>query len=450
MAGGSGTRLWPLSRGKYPKQFLRLKGFDKSLFQMTVERCLKYCALSDIYVLTVKDYEFIVQLHIEEMGYSTDSVRIIIEPQPKNTLPAIYNAVKAINSDCGNSTVVVMTSDHLIRSVNTLVSQIKSGEYAAQKYIYTFGIHPAFPETGFGYIAPDDRLDVGYKIKEFKEKPTLETAKEYVDNGYFWNSGMFMFGTDLFEREVKEHAPAVYEAFKFLTPEECFEHTPNISIDYGVMERSTKTAVLPLDIDWDDLGSFATFYDTFDAEKDSCGNIGFDNEIFIDSADNLVYSQNEKMYALVGVKDLVVVDQGDALLVCGKEHTQNVKRVVQELKNKNDTRAELHLTEYQPWGSETVLEREQFYKIMRLTVLCGKQLSYQMHYHRSVHWVVVTGTATVVSDGVSRIVRSNESFFIPAGTKHKLRNDGKMPLEVIEVQSGQYLGEDDVVFFDED
>ncbi|MDR1001438.1 MAG: mannose-1-phosphate guanylyltransferase/mannose-6-phosphate isomerase [Clostridiales bacterium] len=446
LAGGSGTRLWPLSRGKYPKQFLKLKGFDKSLFQMTVERCQKLCDLSDIYVLTVKDYEFIVRLQIEGLCDVADSVHILVEPQPKNTLPAIYNAVKEIKS----GTVVVMTSDHLIKDSDTLVRDIRSGEGLTKDYIFTFGIKPAAPETGFGYIAPGEPLAVGNKIKEFKEKPDFETAKQYVEQGYYWNSGMFMFEAGMFTNEVRDHAPDVYAAFESADIEQSFKYAPNISIDYGLMEKSPRTAVFPLTSDWDDLGSFYTFYDTFAANKDESDNISFGEGIFIGASDNLVYPTKEKIYTLVGVNGLVVVDQGDALLIADKRHTQDVKQVVSMLKERNDKRADLHLTEYRPWGSVTVLENGQFHKINRLTVLQGKQLSYQMHYHRSEHWVVVSGTATVIADDITRMVRSNESIFIPAGGKHRLRNDGKLPLEVIEVQSGQYLGEDDIVRFEDD
>jgi mannose-1-phosphate guanylyltransferase/mannose-6-phosphate isomerase len=469
MAGGSGTRLWPLSRGKYPKQFVKLRGFEHSLFQMTVQRCLRLGDLSDIYVLTVKDYEFIARLQMEELGLAADTARVIVESQPKNTLPAIYNAVKIIG---GDHTVVVMTSDHLIRDVDSLVGTILAGEGLARDHICAFGVKPTGPETGFGYIAPGERLTsggapaavgdvaptvapavapaVGYRIKEFKEKPDAAAAVEYVNRGYYWNSGMFMFGAGLFIQEVKACAPEVYAAFESNSPERAFERTPNISIDYGVMERSARAAMLPLASDWDDLGSFYTFYDTFAAHKDENGNVGFDAGIFHAARNNLVYPKKEKVYALVGVSDLVVVDQGDALLIADKNHTQDVKRVVSELRERKDERADLHLTEFRPWGAFTVLESGPFYKIKRLTVSRGKQLSYQMHYHRSEHWVVVTGTATVIVDGAERLTRSNESVFIPAGARHRLRNDGKVPLEVIEVQSGQYLGEDDIVRFADD
>jgi mannose-1-phosphate guanylyltransferase/mannose-6-phosphate isomerase len=297
---------------------------------------------------------------------------------------------------------------------------------------------------------PGEALDAGFRIREFREKPDEKTAEDYVAKGYLWNSGMFMFGTALFEEEVAAHAPDVHAAFELATDEERFERSPSISIDYGVMEKSARTAVLPLDLAWDDVGSFATFYDTFAGYSRDGSNIGLGGEEFIDASGNLVYSDKDKAGVLIGVRDLVVIDQDDALLIVDRARTQDVKEAVTRLRGKNDPRTELHRTAYRPWGSYTVLEDGEMYKIKRLTVLRGKQLSYQMHYHRSEHWIVVTGTATVVVDGVDHIVQSGESIFVPAGSRHRLRNDGKMLLEVIEVQVGRYLEEDDIVRYEDD
>lgn len=450
LAGGSGTRLWPLSRGKYPKQFLKLVGQSQSLFQMAVVRCCVLCDISDIYVLTIADYEFIIKLQIEELGYHTDSIHIIIEPQPKNTLPAIYNAVMVIRDNCGDADVVVVTSDHLIQRAEDFYKKIEDGRKLTNNYILIFGIKPTAPDTGFGYINPGKAIESGYEVAEFKEKPDTETATEYLQKGYYWNSGMLLFNTAVFEQEVKLQAPEVYEAFELPTIGEAFETTPNISVDYGVLEKTNKVAVLPLDILWDDLGSFSAFVDTFADRRDYDDNITFGNEILIDSSRNLIIPKKDKIYALLGVNDVIVVDQDDALLICNKANSKDVKQIVKELKSRKDSRADYHSTEYRPWGSFTILENGEFYKIKRLTVLPGKQLSYQMHYHRSEHWIVVIGTATVVADDKENLLMSNESAFIPAGTKHRLCNDGKIVLEVIEVQSGQYLGEDDVVRLEDD
>jgi mannose-1-phosphate guanylyltransferase/mannose-6-phosphate isomerase len=453
MAGGSGARLWPLSRGKYPKQFIKLKGQALSLFQMSVERALRLGDIADIYVLTVREYEFIVKLQVDELGHPSGAINILIEPQPKNTLPAIYNAALAIRESSGDDTVVALTSDHLMSDTDDLFAKISAGARIADQRLFAFGIKPTAPDTGFGYIRPGEALSAGYEVAEFKEKPDLATAQKYVASGYYWNSGMFMFHTALLTQEVRAHAPEVYEAFQAPTPEERFAKTPNISIDYGVLEKTAHAGVLPLDIKWDDLGSFAAFYETYAGKAGARGNISMtepQNDILIDATNNLIYPQSDKVYALVGVDNLVVVDQGDALLITDKPHSQDVRKVVEELKSRGDQRADYHQTEFRPWGSFTVLENGRFHKIKRLTVLPGKQLSYQMHYHRSEHWVVVSGAATVVMDGVSEMVRSNESVYINAGTRHRLRNDGKMPLEVIEVQSGQYLGEDDITRFEDD
>lgn len=450
MAGGSGTRLWPLSRSRYPKQFLKLKGLEKSLFQMSLERCLAFCSLEDIFVLTVADYEFIVQLQLEEMGHARSAVHVLLEPEAKNTLPAIYNGVNAIRQAAGDDVVVVLPSDHLIYNDEMFLHQLQQGAAHASNYIYTFGIRPTAPETGFGYIRPGEALPAGRRIAEFKEKPDTAAATEYLKQGYLWNSGIFMFHTALFVEEVRQLAPAVYDAFKSETVAACFEATPAISMDYGIMENSTRTAVLPVEITWGDLGSFATFYGTYASRADDTGNISFEDDIFLDATDNLLYIENNKACAVVGVKDLVVVDQPDALLICHRDETQKVRQAVDILKARGDSRADLHRTEYRPWGSFTVLENGLLYKIKRLTVLTGKQLSYQMHYHRSEHWVVVAGTATVTVDGVDRMVHTGENIFIPAGVRHRLRNNGRVLLEVIEVQSGQYLGEDDIVRYDDD
>ncbi|MDR1439355.1 MAG: mannose-1-phosphate guanylyltransferase/mannose-6-phosphate isomerase, partial [Clostridiales bacterium] len=446
MAGGSGTRLWPLSRNRYPKQFLKLKGQTQSLFQMAIARSLLLCGLGDIYVLTIKNYDFIARLQIEELGLDASCVRVLVEPQPKNTLPAIYRAVREIagNGDGaggdggGDSDVVVFTSDHLIRQSGELVAQIRAAAPLAKDYLFTFGIAPTRPDPAFGYIKPGRRLEAGYLVDEFREKPERGAAERYVRDGYYWNSGMFLFNTALFARQVERHAPEIAQAYGLPTAEAYFEAVASISIDYGLLEKSDRTAVLPLGIEWDDLGSFDTFYKTYGSHSDEHGNVLFYNEISINSSGNLVYTEKNKALALIGVNDLIVVDQDDAILICGRNDSQRVKEAVAALKAKGDGRADFHATEYRPWGSFTVLESGDHYKLKRITVLRGKQFSYQMHYHRSEHWTVVEGTATATIDGVERMVRAGETAFVPEGAKHRLRNNGRMLLQIIEVQVGQY------------
>ena len=460
LAGGSGTRLWPLSREYYPKQFLRLKlrkpsvfesswKFKKSLFQKTFERTLGLTDdISDIYVITNEKHKFIVLGQIEELGYEFNENNILIEPVGRNTLPAIYYGVKEIKNH-GDDVVGVFPSDQLIDDEEEFTSTVKKGEIIADNYIVTFGIKPNKPHTGYGYINPSEKLEnIGYKVEEFKEKPNLETAKEYIEKGYLWNSGMFLFRTDLFEEEVKKHCPEVYQAFNSDNINEIYENVPDISIDYGIMEKSDKVAVVPLNIKWSDLGSFDAFYEEF--EKDKHGNVTYGENVLIDSKNNLINIHDGKLVSLIGVEDLIVVDTKDALLVCKKEHSQKVKDVVKELKERNDERTKFHKKVHRPWGHYTILEEGQFYKIKRITVLPEKKLSYQLHHHRSEHWIVVKGTAKVVVEGEEYFVRSGESTFVKSGLKHRLENPGKIPLEVIEIQAGEYLEEDDIVRFNDE
>lgn len=447
LAGGTGTRLWPLSRTNYPKQFLKLNGMDQSIFQLTMQRCLRMVSLEEIYIVTNKDYKYLISGQIEEMGFDAVMENILLEPQAKNTLPAIYNGIKTICKK-GDDVVAVFSSDHLIGNDEAFVSTVLEGIPLAAEYLLTFGVRPTSPETGYGYIKPGQKEGSGFVVDEFKEKPDLETARKYMESGYLWNCGMFMFNSALFSDEVKAYCSEVYNAFLSEDAEECFRNAPSISIDYGVMEKSSRVAVIPLEIQWNDLGSFSTFYDEYDTQKNEQGNVIFNGEVLIDSCDNMIYSEGDKAIVAIGVNDLVVVDQKDALLICHKDQTQKVKEGVLELKKMGDPRVDYHLTDYRPWGSCTLLEEGKFYKIRRLSILPGKKLSYQMHYHRSEHWIVVSGTATVIIDGQESFVSSNESAFVKNGCKHSISNNGKILLQVIEVQSGIYLDEDDIVRFD--
>ncbi|MCL5058039.1 MAG: mannose-1-phosphate guanylyltransferase/mannose-6-phosphate isomerase [Actinobacteria bacterium] len=447
LAGGSGTRLWPISRTYFPKQFLKLKTMNKSIFQQAVERCLRFTGLDQLYIITNASYKFLVQGQIEELGKGFVPGNILIEPVGRNTLPAIYFGVKEIQKN-GDDVVAVFPSDHLIGDEKEFTGNINKGLELAGEYLITFGIKPCKPHTGYGYIRPEEAVGNGYLAGEFKEKPDHQTALSYLDKGYLWNSGMFMFRTDIFAEEVRRHCPEVFEAFAAGGVDESFENTPNISIDYGIMEKSRRVAVIPMDVKWSDLGSFDAFYD--ELPRDENGNVSFNGDILIDSGNNLLYTDQGKAVALIGVNDLIVVDEKDALLICRRDQSQKVKEVVGRLKAANDSRADFHLNVYRPWGSYTVLEEGLFYKIKRITVLPGKRLSYQLHYHRSEHWVVVRGTADVTIEGTKAIVRSGESTFIKTGFRHRLENPGKTPLEIIEVQLGEYLEEDDIVRFDDD
>ncbi|EHP85543.1 mannose-1-phosphate guanylyltransferase/mannose-6-phosphate isomerase [Methanotorris formicicus] len=445
LAGGIGSRLFPLSREYYPKQFIKFKALGKSLFQLTFERTLKLSNIKDIFIITNEKHKFLVLGQIEELGYNFNEENILIEPIGKNTLPAIYYGVKVIKE---KDVIAVFPSDHLIKDEDEFIKTVKEGVKLADNYLITFGIKPNKPHTGYGYIKPGEKLDIGYKVEEFKEKPDLETAKEYVKKGYLWNSGMFLFKTDIFEEEVKKLCPEVYEAFKEDDINEVYRKVPDISIDYGIMEKSDRVAVIPINIKWSDLGSFDAIYEVFD--KDDNGNIIHGENIVLNSKHNLVYTHGGKLVSLIGIDDLIIIDTRDALLICNKGESQKVKDVVKYLKQKGDERVLFHKKVYRPWGWYEVLEEGRFYKVKKITVLPGKKLSYQLHHHRSEHWVVVKGMARVVIEGEEKFVRSGESIFVRSGLKHRLENPGKIPLEVIEIQVGEYLGEDDIVRFDDE
>lgn len=456
LAGGRGTRLWPLSRELMPKQFVRFLD-DRSLFQKTVERALTFSKPNEIFVVTNKAYRFRVLDDLRELGLELPEENILLEPMGKNTLPAIFWGIMKIHENFGDSVVAVLPSDHLIEVNEAYERAFKNAERLARDYLVTFGIKPTRPHTGYGYIKPGEALReegelIGYRVDEFKEKPDLETAKRYVENGYYWNSGMFMFGTRVFIEEVKRLAPEVYSAFEGAeSVENAYDASPEISVDYGIMEKTDKAAVVPLNAYWNDLGSFDAIYEVI--EKDEGGNAvrvdGRKSEyISIGSRNNLVMTN--RLTATVGVEDLIIIDTDDALLVAHRGDSQKVKEVYKLLKEREDERVFVHRTAYRPWGSYTVLEEGERYKIKRITVLPGKKLSLQMHYHRSEHWVVVRGTAKVIVGDREVLLRPGESTFIPAGVKHRLENPGKVILEVIETQIGEYLGEDDIVRFADD
>jgi mannose-1-phosphate guanylyltransferase/mannose-6-phosphate isomerase len=450
LAGGSGTRLWPLSRESYPKQFIKLQEDSLSLFQETFKRSLLLADIDDIYVVTNEKYKFLVMGSIEELGYKHNESNILLEPEAKNTLPAIYAGVHQIAKK-GNDSVVVFPSDHMIIKNQEFVDIIKNSNELTRDSIITFGIKPDGPNTGYGYIAPGNNKLNGYEVKEFKEKPEYEVAVTYVDEGYYWNSGIFMFNTEVFISEVRLYAEDIYNAFE--TSSNIYEAfskvDEKISIDYGIMEKSQNVAVVPADIGWNDLGSFDAFYEVFD--KDENNNIVSPENIVIDSYNNFIYSEKRKLVTTVDVNDLIIVDNRDALLICKRDKSQKVKDVVEILKSRNDSRVEYHVQDYRPWGSYKVLEEEEeAFKIKRIKVSQGKKLSYQMHNHRSEHWIVVKGMAKVTIDDVEKLVPAGESIFIKQGQKHRLENPGKLPLEIIEVQMGDYLEEDDIIRFDDE
>ena len=442
LCGGSGTRLWPISRTLMPKQFVKL--FDnQSLFQLTVERNSKNC--NSQYIVSNAEQYFLALDQLEEL--KKDNNKYLLEPVGRNTAPAIALACLDLPYD---EIVLVTPSDHLIKDETEYAKVLENAkQFANEDNLVTFGITPQFAETGFGYIEAE-----GLNVRAFYEKPNKQTAEEYVKAGnYYWNSGMFCFKAGVFLDELKTYSPEIFEASKVAYENakndgivrivhDDMQNIPEDSIDYAVMEKSTKVKVIPSDISWSDVGSFDALYE--ELPKDENGNTLNDKHISIDSKNNLIHGQN-KYIATIDVEDLIVVDTGDALLVSKKGSSQKVKKVVSKLKDMNTELHNIHLTGHRPWGTYTVLEDTPGYKIKRIEVKPGKRLSLQKHYHRNEHWTVVSGTATVTVGDTIKYVRPNESTYIKMGEIHRLENEGKIPVVMIEVQVGEYTGEDDIV-----
>lgn len=448
-----------------PKQFVKLFD-DKSLFQLTVERNSKVCE-SQFIVSNAEQY-FLALDQLEELQKTNN--KYLLEPVGRNTAPAIALACLALDPD---EIVLVTPSDHLIKDETEYVKVLQiAQELALENNLVTFGITPTFAETGFGYIQA--KLE-NYKclmmdVECFKEKPNLKLAEQYIEENsklsiqnlpskYYWNSGMFCFKAGVFLEELKNHAPYIYEpcviAFENKKIENAtlrIQHSymlaiPEDSIDYAVMEKSSKVKVVPSNIAWSDVGSFDSLYD--ELPKDENGNSQNSNHIAIDSKNNLIYG-NERKIATVDIEDCIIVDTGDALLVSKKGSSQKVKQVVEKLREQKSELHNIHLTGYRPWGTYTILEESEGYKIKRIEVKCGKRLSLQKHFHRNEHWIVVSGTATVRVGSQTSLVRPNESIYIKMGEVHRLANEGKIPVVLIEAQVGEYTGEDDIVRIDDD
>ena len=449
LCGGNGTRLWPISRTLMPKQFVKLFD-DKSLFQLTVERNSKVCE-SQFIVSNTEQY-FLALDQLEELHKTNN--RYLLEPIGRNTAPAIALACMALNKD---EIVLVTPSDHLIKDENEYEKVLqKAKELAEEDNLVTFGITPSFAETGFGYIEAEN-----FNVRAFHEKPDLKTATEYVEAGnYYWNSGMFMFKAGVFLEELKKYSPKIYEMSKQALTNDALASSsdmirikhdamlniPEDSIDYAVMEKSQKVKVVPSNIKWSDVGSFDSLYD--ELPKDENNNTKNEKYIQIDSKNNLIYG-SDRYIATVDVDDMIVVDTGDALLISKKGSSQKVKQVVNEIRKTTELHS-IHLTGHRPWGTYTILEDSDGYKIKRIEVKPGKRLSLQRHKHRNEHWVVVSGQATVTINEDTFALNENESTYIKAGDIHRLSNDTNEPLVIIEAQVGSYTGEDDIERLDDD
>lgn len=457
LAGGSGTRLWPLSRKNYSKQFLKLNG-DKSLLQQTVDRLLHAVQPEDIIVMTNNDYKFHVLSDLKSLDSKliTQNSNIILEPASRNTAPAIALGIKYCIERLGckeDEVIFISPSDHIIRPLDKFTGYLKqSEEIAREGHIVTFGIKPDRPETGYGYIkvksakgtVPIQKMNF-FKVERFAEKPDIETAKRYInEGGYYWNSGMFAFSIGAMIEEFKRHAPEIIEMLNknFDDMLSNFKQMPDISIDFAVMERSDKVVMLPLDLYWNDIGSWDSIYDVMD--KDKNGNVTKGDVLTVDTKNTLIIG-NKRLISTIGLEDCLIVETDDAILIAKKGEAQKVKNIVNELKSLDRKEADEHVTTYRPWGSYTVLEEGPRYKIKRIVVNSLEKLSLQMHYHRSEHWVVVKGAAKVAIGGKEIFIHENESAYVPKSTLHRLENPGKVPLEIIEVQNGEYVGEDDIV-----
>ena len=441
LAGGSGTRLFPLSRKSYPKQFIDLLD-GESLFQKSVKRALIHSKPEEIYIVTNEAHKFLVENQLLELKANC---RIITEPCGKNTLPAIYYATQEISKEEPDALVLTHPSDQLITVDEAYHTAIQNAQELAKNNLVTFGIIPTTPHTGYGYIKPGEDLNGGYKVASFVEKPDLETAKKYLAEGYLWNAGIFCFSAKLFLDECAIHSPDICEAFTN-PKDEAYNLTPKISIDYGLMEKTNKTAVVPLSSPWNDLGNFDALYSVHD--KYERGNAVNAEYITPDGENNLVISN--RLISTIGISNTAIIDTDDVLLVCPRSESQHVGEIAELLLKNNDERASVHTTVHRPWGTYTVLLRAGNYLIKRLFVSSQKRLSLQYHNHRSEHWVVVNGTAEVTNNGETFQLKKGESTFVPALALHRLANPYEEPLEVIEVQHGDILTEEDIIRCDDD
>jgi len=450
LSGGSGTRMWPYSRSMYPKQFLPLVG-EKSMLQETILRLNR--VKTEPIIVCNKDHRFMVAEQLRAIGVNAHS--ILLEPAAKNTAPAIVlAALKAVESG-QDDVLLVLPADHVIPDNDAFQSALKVAEKeAAAGNLVTFGIVPTYAETGYGYINASGKGGAR-PVKDFLEKPDADTAQCYVDSGdYFWNSGMFMFKASVYLAEVGKYAPEILSSctdalalaksdLDFIRIDKAsFKECPSDSIDYAVMEKTNSAVMVPLDAGWNDVGSWASLWAVSD--RDSDGN-ACRGDVLVDDTQNCYIQSEDKLIATIGLKDTIIVQTDDAILVAAKDRVQEVKGIVDKLKSLDRPEVKLHRKVYRPWGYYDSIDSGERFQVKRIVVNPGAKLSLQMHYHRAEHWVVVSGTAEVVNGDEVLLLKENESTYIPLGTVHSLSNPGAIPLEIIEVQSGSYLGEDDIV-----
>lgn len=458
MCGGAGTRLWPVSRESMPKQFVPLVG-DRSTFQQTLQRIADPATFARPIVITNVDFRFIVAEQLREIGLAAD---IVLEPARRDSGPAVAVAAALAARRDPAATVLVLAADHIISKPDEFLSACRSAAAAAASgRIVTFGIRPSAPATNYGYIRPGAKLDGGAAlvVEAFVEKPDAATATRYVADKYLWNSGNFMFRADVMLDEIARFEPAMAEAARAAVAEmtqdldflrlagEPFGRAPRKSIDYAVMERTKLAAVVQADMGWSDVGSWDAVWDNL--AHDASGNAVLGTAVVLDSRNSLVRSDDGILTAVIGIDNAVVVATGDAVLVASRDKAENVKALVEQLKAQNRREAVEHRRSYRPWGYYQGVDAGARYQVKRIVVKSGAQLSLQKHFHRAEHWVVVKGTAEVTIGPDIRTIHENESVYIPIGSVHRLANPGKIPLELIEVQVGSYLGEDDIQRLDD-
>ena len=452
MAGGSGTRLWPLSRAAHPKQFLSLYN-EETMLQSTVKR-LDGLDINSTIIMCNEKHRFFVAEQLREIDRLGT---IILEPEGRNTAPAITLAALAVNDD---PLLLILAADHVIQNDDAFIEAVTAAIPLAEAgKLVTFGIIPNKPDTGYGYIKKGDEIGGGFKVEEFIEKPGLDLAREFIcSDRYYWNSGMFLVRASRYLEELKKFSPDIYEACElsmeniqkdldFLrVNSKRFEACPSESIDIAVMEKTEDAVVVPMNAVWCDIGSWSSLWEI--SEKDENGN-STHGDVMLDATKNSYIKTDGKLVAAIGVNDLVIVSTKDVVMVAHKNSVHDVKKIVRKLKNDSRSEWELHREVYRPWGKYDSIDNGERYQAKRITVRPGAKLSVQMHHHRAEHWIVVSGTAKVTNGDNEFLLSENESTYIPIGAVHALENQGKIDLELIEVQSGSYLGEDDIVRFED-
>ncbi len=462
LSGGSGTRLWPLSRRLYPKQFIPLGG-DESLFQSTLKRTTDLGDTHGMLVVCNDEHRFMVAEQLRQANVK--EADIILEPVGRNTAPAITVAAIHVLHRNPGAQLLVLPADHTVADLDEFQSAVTAARQAARDMLVTFGVVPVRAETGFGYIRLDRTNPVKvnerpvYRVSEFVEKPGYNVAKEYLASGdYLWNSGMFLFPADVYLDEIKKLQPGMFETcsrayeksrrdldFIRLDAQE-FSKATEISIDYAVMEKTAKAAVVPLESAWSDVGSWRALWQSF--AKDGKDN-AVRGDVIEEDCSGCYFHASNRLIAAVGIKDQVIVETSDAVLVMPRDRAQEVKSIVEKLKKSGRSEVDLHPRVYRPWGTYETVDKGDRFQVKRIIVYPGQKLSLQAHRHRAEHWIVVNGTAKVTRGEDEFLLNTNESTYIPAGTRHRLENPGSAPLELVEVQSGEYLGEDDITRFDD-